>query len=65
MILFASDARSLLSRLWDAFALPEDESTSTSMPLAIENGDEQPHDPDRIADQEAIYLAILNGPVPF
>jgi hypothetical protein len=65
MIPFTSDARSLLSKLWNAITQPEDDSASAPAPLATECFDEPIHDPERILEQEAIYLAILNGTASF
>lgn len=64
MSLYLSFAGSLLANIWSAYVRPEldRESEGTLLDPTVDGSS---RDPERTADEDAIYLAILNSPVPF
>lgn len=65
MIAALSRARSLLASFWQALAQLEADSTGAPRLASPDLDEAELADPDRIAEREAAFLAILHGPVRF
>jgi hypothetical protein len=65
MIPVVSHVGSLLAGIWSAYTRPELDRASEASLDVPDDGEPPVSDPKRIAEDEAVYLAILNGPVPF
>lgn len=66
MSLSVTHISSLLARLWTSAALVRAETTLASPSSnGAAYGGESSNQCGRLTDREAVYLAIVNGPVPF